>query len=153
MDYSRLIVIVIRLLFITSEALAAAGVFVYPGKGQTRISRNRTSSVATNGRKSKPDLIRTNRCSKRLLPPQGGAAGARREAPPSVQSGAPSAAMQERAAIGAGVGAAGGAARRRQAEQQHAAAQQKAKQEYNAEVAGYKRAFSACMTGRGYTVS
>ena len=57
------------------------------------------------------------------------------------------------AAIGAGVCAAGGAARRRQAEQPQAAAQQKAKQEYNAEVAGYKRAFSACMTGRGYTVS
>ena len=89
MDYSRLIVIVIRLLFITSEALAAAGVFVYPGKGQTRISRNRTSSVATNGRKSKPDLIRTNRCSKRLLPAAGRRSGG--------------------AARGAAIGAVGGA--------------------------------------------
>jgi hypothetical protein len=43
--------------------------------------------------------------------------------------------------------------RRRQAEQQQAAAKEKAKQAYNADVAGYKRAFSACMTGRGYTVS
>lgn len=43
--------------------------------------------------------------------------------------------------------------RRRQAEQQQAAVQDKAKQAYNGEVAGYKRAFSACMTGRGYTVS
>jgi hypothetical protein len=43
--------------------------------------------------------------------------------------------------------------RRRQAEQQQAAAQQKAKEAYNNDVAGYKRAFSACMTARGYTVS
>jgi hypothetical protein len=57
------------------------------------------------------------------------------------------------AAIGAGVGAAGGAMRRRQAMEQQAAAQEKAKQAYNADVGGYKRAFGACMTGRGYTVS
>ena len=37
--------------------------------------------------------------------------------------------------------------------EQQAAAQEKAKQAYNADVGGYKRAFGACMTGRGYTVS
>jgi hypothetical protein len=36
MNCSRVIVIVIGLLFITSEALAAAEVFVYPSKGQTK---------------------------------------------------------------------------------------------------------------------
>jgi hypothetical protein len=43
--------------------------------------------------------------------------------------------------------------RRRHAAEQQAAAQEKAKQAYNANVGGYKRAFGACMTGRGYTVS
>jgi hypothetical protein len=43
--------------------------------------------------------------------------------------------------------------RRRQAEQQQAAAQQKAKQAHDTEVGNYKRAFSGCMTSRGYTVS
>jgi hypothetical protein len=31
--------------------------------------------------------------------------------------------------------------------------QQKAEQKYEASLDGYKRAFTACMTGRGYTVS
>ena len=67
MNCSRVIVILMGLLFITSEALAAAEVFVYPSKGQTKSNRNRTSSVATNGPKSKPDSIRTSRCNKPLF--------------------------------------------------------------------------------------
>ena len=55
-------------------------------------------------------------------------------------------------------GAAGGPHRRRQAEKQQQAAQQQAaqqqaKQQQEASINGYKRAFSGCMTARGYTVS
>jgi hypothetical protein len=155
MDYSRLIVIVIGLLFITSEALAAADVFVYPGKGQTKDQQEQDEFSCYKWAKEQTGFDPNQPMQQAAAPPpQGGAArGAARGAAIGAVGGAIGGDAGKGAAIGAGVGAAGGAARRRQAEQQHAAAQQKAKQEYNAEVAGYKRAFSACMTGRGYTVS
>jgi hypothetical protein len=51
------------------------------------------------------------------------------------------------------IGSAEGAMRRERQAQQAEAPQQKAEQKYEANVDGYKRAFTACMTGRGYTVS
>lgn len=111
------------------------------------------NSVATNGPKSKPGLTPTSRCNKPLLLRRRAARpGVRHEAIGAI-GGAIGGDAGKGAAIGAGVGAAGGAMRRRQAMEQQAAAQEKAKQAYNADVGGYKRAFGACMTGRGYTVS
>ncbi len=57
------------------------------------------------------------------------------------------------AKIGAGVGAASGLMRknrRRRADQQ---AEQQAVNQYNQQLAGYNRAFGACMQGRGYAVN
>lgn len=156
MGYSRLIFIVTGLLFMAGEAFGGMDVFVYPGKGQTKEQQEQDEFSCYKWAKEQTgfDPAQPMQQQAAAPPPQGGAAkGAARGAAVGAIGGAIGGDAGKGAAIGAGVGAAGGAARRRQAEQQQAATQQKAKQEYNAEVAGYKRAFSACMTGRGYTVS
>jgi len=155
MRYSRLIVVVMGLLFMTSEALGGADIFVYPSKGQTKDQQEQDEFSCYKWAKEQTGFDPNQPMQQASAPPpQGGAAkGAAKGAAVGAIGGAIGGDAGKGAAIGAGVGAAGGAARRRKGEQQQAAAQEKATQEYNADVAGYKRAFSACMTGRGYTVS
>jgi hypothetical protein len=155
MDYSRLIFFVVGLLFVVNEAFAGLDVFVYPAKGQTKEQQEQDEFACYKWAKEQTGFDPSQPMQQASAPPpQGGAArGAARGAAVGAIGGAIGGDAGKGAAIGAGVGAAGGAMRRRQAEQQQAAAQQKAKQEYNAELDGYKRAFSACMTSRGYTVS
>src|SRR6185312_15467740 len=138
MRCSRLLLIVMGYLFMSDQALAGLEVFVYPSKGQTKEQQEQDEFACYKWAKEQTGFDPTQPMQQAAAPPpQGGAAKG----------------AGKGAAIGAGVGAAGGAARRRKGEQQQAAAQQKATQEYDAKVDGYKRAFSACMTGRGYTVS
>lgn len=153
--HSRLLLIVIGLFFVTQEVMAGVEVFVYPSKGQTKEQQEQDEFSCYKWAKEQTGFDPNQPMQQAAAPPpQGGAArGAARGAAVGAIGGAIGGDAGKGAAIGAGVGAAGGAARRRQAEQQQAAAQEKAKQAYNADVAGYKRAFSACMTGRGYTVS
>jgi OmpA family protein len=155
MDYSRLMVIVMGLLFISSEALAAADLFVYPSKGQTKDQQEQDEFSCYKWAKEQTGFDPNQPMQQAAAPPpQGGAVkGAARGAAIGAVGGAIGGDAGKGAAIGAGVGAAGGAMRRRHAAEQQAAAQEKAKQAYNADVGGYKRAFAACMTGRGYTVS
>jgi hypothetical protein len=155
MRHSRLLLIVMGLLFMTQEALAGVEVFVYPSKGQTKEQQEQDEFSCYKWAKEQTGFDPNQPMQQAAAPPpQGGAVkGAARGAAIGAIGGAIGGDAGKGAAIGAGVGAAGGAMRRRQAEQQQAAAQEKAKQAYNADVAGYKRAFSACMTGRGYTVS
>ena len=151
----RVLLIVTGLLFVTEQAFAGADVFVYPGKGQTKEQQEQDEFSCYKWAKEQTGFDPTQPMQQAAAPPpQGGAAkGAAKGAAIGAIGGAIGGDAGKGAAIGAGVGAAGGAARRRKGEQQQAAAQQKAKQEYDAKVDGYKRAFSACMTGRGYTVS
>ena len=155
MNCSRVIVIVMGLLVITSEALAAAEVFVYPSKGQTKEQQEQDEFSCYKWAKEQTGFDPNQPMQQAAAPPpQGGAVkGAARGAAIGAVGGAIGGDAGKGAAIGAGVGAAGGAMRRRHAAEQQAAAQEKAKQAYNADVGGYKRAFGACMTGRGYTVS
>ena len=155
MRRSRLLFIVIGVLFMTGEAFAGMDVFVYPSKGQTKEQQEQDEFSCYKWAKEQTGFDPTQPMQQTAAPPpQGGAAkGAAKGAAIGAIGGAIGGDAGKGAAIGAGVGAAGGAARRRKGEQQQAVAQQKAKQEYNAQVDGYKRAFSACMTGRGYTVS
>ena len=152
---SRLLLIVMGFLFMSDQASAGLEVFVYPSKGQTKEQQEQDEFACYKWSKEQTGFDPTQPMQQAAAPPpQGGAAkGAARGAAIGAIGGAIGGDAGKGAAIGAGVGAAGGAARRRKGEQQQAAAQQKAKQEYNAEIDGYKRAFSACMTGRGYTVS
>lgn len=152
---SRLICVVMGLIFLSGEVLAGTDVFVYPSKGQTKEQQEQDEFSCYKWAKEQTGFDPNKPMQQAAAPPpQGGAArGAARGAAVGAIGGAIGGDAGKGAAIGAGVGAAGGAMRRRQAEQKQMAAQEKAKQEYNAEADGYKRAFSACMTGRGYTVS
>ena len=156
MRYSRLLFIVMGLLFAGQEGLASVEVFVYPSKGQTKEQQDQDEFACYKWAKEQTGFDPTQPVQQQASapPPQGAAVkGAARGAAIGAIGGAIGGDAGKGAAIGAGVGAAGGAMRRRQAMEQQAVAQQKAKDAHNAEVAGYKRAFSACMTGRGYTVS
>lgn len=156
MHRSRLLLILMGLLFLSDQALAAMEVFVYPSKGQTKEQQEQDEFACYKWAKDQTGFDPTQPMQQQAPapPPQGGAGrGAAKGAAIGAIGGAIGGDAGKGAAIGAGVGAAGGAMRRRQAEQQQAVAQQKSKDAYNAEVGGYKRAFSACMTGRGYTVS
>ncbi len=57
------------------------------------------------------------------------------------------------AKIGAGVGAVAGLLRKGQRKRADKQAQQQAINQYNRQLAGYNRAFGACMRGRGYAVN
>jgi Glycine-zipper domain len=155
MRHSRVLLVLIGLLFASQEAFAGVDVFVYPGKGQTKEQQEQDEFSCYKWAKEQTGFDPNQPMQQAAAPPpQGGAArGAARGAAVGAIGGAIGGDAGKGAAIGAGVGAAGGAMRRRQAEQQQAAAQQKAKQAYNAQVSDYKRAFSGCMTARGYTVS
>jgi hypothetical protein len=155
MRHSRWILVVVGLLFLTQEALAGVEVFVYPSKGQSKEQQEQDEFGCYKWAKEQTGFDPNQPMQQAAAPPpQGGAArGAARGAAVGAIGGAIGGDAGKGAAIGAGVGAAGGAMRRRQAMEQQAAAQEKAKQAYNADVGGYKRAFGACMTGRGYTVS
>ena len=156
MQRSRWLLIVMGLLFLSDQALAGMEVFVYPSKGQTKEQQEQDEFGCYKWAKEQTGFDPTQPMQQQAAapPPQGGAGkGAAKGAAVGAIGGAIGGDAGKGAAIGAGVGAAGGAMRRRQAEQQYAAAQDKSKQAYNAQVSEYKRAFSACMTGRGYTVS
>lgn len=155
MRHSRWILVVVGLLFLTQEALAGVEVFVYPSKGQSKEQQEQDEFGCYKWAKEQTGFDPNQPMQQAAAPPpQGGAArGAARGAAIGAIGGAIGGDAGKGAAIGAGVGAAGGAMRRRQAMEQQAATQEKAKQAYNADVGGYKRAFGACMTGRGYTVS
>src|SRR5687768_15809811 len=148
-------IIVTGFMIMAGEALAGVDVFVYPSKGQTKEQQEQDEFSCYKWAKEQTGFDPNQPMQQAAAPPpQGGAVkGAARGAAIGAVGGAIGGDAGKGAAIGAGVGAAGGAMRRRHAAEQQAAAQEKAKQAYNAELGGYKRAFGACMTGRGYTVS
>jgi hypothetical protein len=151
----RFLLVLMGVLFTVDGAHAGLDVYVYPSKGQTKDQQEQDEFSCYKWAKEQTGFDPTQPVQQTAAaPPQGGAVkGAARGAAIGAIGGAIGGDAGKGAAIGAGVGAAGGAMRRRHAEQQQMAAQQKAKDAYNADIAGYKRAFSACMTGRGYTVS
>ena len=156
MRHSRGLLIFIGVLFAAQDVMAAVDVFVYPSKGQTKEQQEQDEFSCYKWAKEQTGFDPNQPMQQQAgAPPQQNAAvkGAARGAAIGAIGGAIGGDAGKGAAIGAGVGAAGGAMRRRQAEQQQAAAQEKAKQAHNAQVADYKRAFSGCMTARGYTVS
>ena len=156
MVYSRVLLMVMGLLFAAQNVWAGADVYVYPGKGQTKEQQEQDEFSCYKWAKEQTGFDPNQPMQQQAAaPPQQNAAvkGAARGAAIGAIGGAIGGDAGKGAAIGAGVGAAGGTMRRRQAEQQQAAAQQKAKQAHDTEVGNYKRAFSGCMTSRGYTVS
>lgn len=156
MRYTFLITIIVTgFMVMTGEALAGLDVYVYPTKGQTKDQQEQDEFACYKWGKEQTGFDPTQTVQQAAPPQQHGqvVGGAARGAALGAIGGAIAGDAGKGAAIGAGVGAAGGAMRRGRQARQAEATQQKAEQKYEASLAGYKRAFTACMTGRGYTVS
>jgi hypothetical protein len=155
MHYRRLLFWVIGIVFLANDALAGMDIFVYPSKGQTKEQQEQDEFGCYKWGKEQTGFDPTQPVQMAgAPPPKGGAVkGAAGGAAVGAVGGAIGGNAGKGAAIGAGVGALTGSFKRRKSEQQQRATQQQAKQQYEANANGYKRAYSACMTGRGYTVS
>jgi hypothetical protein len=155
MRYTLLIIIVKGFMFVTNETLAGLDVFVYPSKGQTKDQLEQDEFACYKWGKEQTGFDPTQTVQQAAPPQKHGqvVGGAVKGAALGVVGGAISGDAGKGAAIGAAVGAAGGAMRRGRYTREAEDTQQKAEQKYEASLDGYKRAFTACMTGRGYTVS
>ena len=148
-------IITLAVIFTIGEASAALDVFVYPTKGQTKDQQEQDEFACYKWGKEKTGFDPTQTVQQAAPPQQHGqvVGGAARGAALGAIGGAIGGNAGKGAAIGAAVGGGVGVMRRGQSRRQAEAAQQQAEQKYEVSLDGYKRAFSACMTGRGYTVN
>ena len=155
MRQTLLMIMTTTIMFTASQALAGMDVFVYPTKGQTKEQQEQDEFACYKWGKEQTGFDPNQTVQQAAPPQQHGqvVGGAARGAALGAIGGAIAGDAGKGAAIGAAVGGGAGAMRRRGQARQAEAAQQKAEEKYEASLAGYKRAFSACMTGRGYTVS
>jgi hypothetical protein len=156
MQLKHLILIAVCAAFVASETSAGVDIFIYPGKGQTKEQQEQEEFACYKWAKEQTGVDPTQPVQQAAAPPPQGrevGRGAARGAAIGAIGGAIGGDAGKGAAIGAGVGAAAGVARRRNAEREQQAAQQQTRQQQEASMNGYKRAFSGCMTARGYTVS
>jgi outer membrane protein with glycine zipper len=155
MRYILSLVITLSVTFLVGEASAALDVYVYPSKGQTKDQQEQDEFACYKWGKEQTGFDPTQTVQNAAPPHQRGqvVGGAARGAALGAIGGAIAGDAGKGAAIGAAVGGGAGAMRRGHSRRQAEAAQQQAEQKYEASLAGYKRAFTACMTGRGYTVN
>jgi hypothetical protein len=155
MRYTLVIVTVVGFTFSVGQAFAGLDVFVYPTKGQTKEQQEQDEFACYKWGKEQTGFDPTQTVQQAAPPQQHGqvVGGAAKGAALGAIGGAIAGDPGKGAAVGAAVGGGAGAMRRRGQARQAEAAQEKAQQKYEASLAGYKRAFSACLTGRGYTVS
>src|SRR6476660_9219682 len=142
MRCSRLLFIVIGVLFMTGEAFAGMDVFVYPSKAQTKEQQEQDEFACYKWAKEQTGFDPNKPVEQASAPaPKGGAvSGAAKGAAVGAIGGAIGGDAGKGAAIGAGVGAAAGAHKRRKGEKQQEAAQQQAAKQQEANVEGYHRA-------------
>ena len=129
--------------------------FIYPARGQSPEQQQKDqyecSSWATQQTGFNPTMPPP--VPQPSAPPPPGVFGtAARGAAIGAVGGAIGGNAGKGAAIGAGVGAVFGGIRRTDYNQQQAYASNQATAAYSNQDAAYKRAMSACLTGRGYTV-
>jgi hypothetical protein len=144
-------------------ALAQGDLIIYPKKGQSQEqqSKDRYECHAWAVKETGFDPSAPPPTADVSAPPppatEGGAVrGAARGAALGAIGGAIAGDAGKGAAVGAGVGAAGGAMRRRGAQREQAATQQQQTQQQQAAIekkrSAYRRAMSACLEARDYTV-
>ncbi|SLM49068.1 conserved exported protein of unknown function [Nitrospira japonica] len=155
MLYTFSVIVMMVVALLAGEASAGLDVFVYPSKGQSKDQQEQDEFACYKWSKEQTGFDPTQTVQQAAPPQQHGQVvhGAARGAALGAVGGAIAGDAGKGAAIGAAVGGTGGAMRRRRQARETEMAQQQAEQKYEASVAGYKRAFTACMTGRGYTVS
>ncbi len=149
--------------WVAGPALAQGDLFIYPKKGQSeeKQSKDRYECHSWSVKQTGFDPSAPPTTADVSAPPptttEGGAVrGAARGATLGAIGGAIGGDAGKGAAIGAGVGAAGGAMRRRSSQREQAAVQQQQTQQQQAALeqqrAAYKRAMTACLEARDYTV-
>ena len=147
----------LALSFGASAALAAPdGMYVYPQKGQDDAKKAADDRACGDWAKKETafDPARGPAPVYTGTPREGEAVrGAARGALGGALIGAIAGDAGKGAAIGAGAGAIGGVARRRGAEDARRQAQAQSNAEYQRGLEQYKRAYTACMTARGYSVN
>jgi OmpA family protein len=146
--------VIVGLGLLLGVSLARAELVVYPAKGQSPAQQDRDkfecrqwAQQETGVGSSQPAQVAS------APPPSGGAVrGAARGAAVGAIGGAIGGNAGKGAAIGAGVGGAVGLVRQGRARREQAAAQQQATSQAQANAKAFDRAYSACLSGRGYTV-
>ncbi len=142
-----------------APAAAPSGPVIYPAKGQTpeQQQKDKTECYAWATQQTGYDPVAEVQAQAQgqaaPAQPQGGAVkGAAKGAAAGAAIGAVAGDAGKGAAVGATAGGIGGAGKKRKAaaEQQQTAAEQQAASSQR--LAGYQKAFGACMEGRGYTV-
>lgn len=150
-------VVTAAVLCVFVAAPAAAEVFVYPKQGQSQQQFEQDQFSCHNWAKQQTGVDPSAQVAaspNTAPPPQTGGAvrGGARGAAVGAIGGAIGGDAGKGAAIGAGVGAAGGAIRQRRANEASASANQQAMAQQQQSLGHYDQAYSACMSGRGYSV-
>jgi hypothetical protein len=149
--------VIVATAFLCNEIAVASDLMIYPSKGQSQKQQEQDQSECYNWAKQKSGFDPMAAPTATAPPPDEGApARPVRGAAVGALAGLAIGSLTGEAGAGAAIGAAagglfGGIRRRHQAEQQQQWADQQATT-YENNRANYNRAFSACMTGRGYTV-
>jgi Glycine zipper len=154
---------VVGLVFIFTASVQAAGVIVYPSKGQSASQQKKDEGECMSWASGQTGFDPTAPMEPSTPPPQSAAPttsagrGALRGALVGVGVGAIAGNAGKGAAIGAASGALIGGVRRRDQvaaseQQQQAWANQQAA-EYQQKQSDFNRAYGVCLQGRGYAVS
>ena len=151
------------LALLAASSAMAAGVIVYPAEGQSeeqqRADKGHCMSWASEETGFDPTapVQTTSAPPPDAEPTTGAGRGALRGALGGLAIGAIAGDAGKGAAIGAGTGAVVGASRRNRQEREAEAEQEQWANEqatqYQSSQSDFNRAYSACMTGRGYTVN
>src|SRR5580698_5225839 len=142
----------------SSEALSSMfGVYVYPNKGQSQTQQTNDESICYKSARDKTGVDPANLPATTAAPAAAKQGGAVRGAAGGAAGGAAIGAVAGNAGQGAAIGAVTGAivGRRRQtalnnAERQYAEAS--AQSQRSQSLNNFRRAFSACLESKGYTV-
>jgi hypothetical protein len=149
--------VIVAAVFLCNEVSVASDLIIYPSKGQSQKQQEQDQFECYNWAKQKSGFDPMAAPTATAPPPNEGApARPVRGAAVGALAGLAIGSLTGEAGTGAAIGAAagglfGGIRRRHQAEQQQQWADQQATTYENSR-SNYNRAFSACMTGRGYTV-
>jgi hypothetical protein len=149
--------VIVAIVFVCNQIVVASDLMIYPSKGQSQKQQEQDQSACYNWAKQKSGFDPMAAPTATTPPPAEGApARPVRGAAVGALAGLAIGSLTGEAGAGAAIGAAagglfGGIRRRHQAAQQQQWANQQATT-YENNRSNYNRAFSACMTGRGYTV-
>lgn len=145
---------VVAILTVAAGTQAAAEMFLYPEKGQSREQQEFDQFTCQKWAKEQTGIDPQLAAAPPPPPPESGQAvrGAARGAALGAIGGAIGGNAGKGAAIGAAVGGGAGVMRRRRAEMSYEESVARSSQEQQARQQEFNRAYGVCLTGKGYKV-